>query len=74
MNDLNTEILEAHAREDKPALVALYGQAARDANDVDAACFFATYAYIYALELGHPDQKSLKAFLVSHGRETDEAE
>ena len=68
MSDLNDIILEAHARDDRRALIGLYTQAADQANDINTACFFLTYAYIYALEMGHPDAGSLYARLDAHGR------
>ena len=68
MSDLNDAILDAHARDDGRALVALYTQAADGTNDIDTTCFFLTYAYIYALELGIADEVSLYARLDAHGR------
>lgn len=68
MSDLNADILKAHARGDGRALVSLYIQAADQTNDVDTACFFLTYAYIFALELGHPEARDLHARLAAHGR------
>ena len=66
---LDALILKAHARDDRTALVALYTQAADLAGDVDRECFFLTYAHIYALELAHPSQESLRARLLAFGRE-----
>lgn len=68
MSDLNATILAAHARDDRRALIGLYSQAADQTNDINTACFFLTYAYIYALELGHPDADPLYARLDAHGR------
>lgn len=68
MTGLNDAILAAHARDDGRALVAFYAQAADQSRDVDTACFFLTYAYIYALELGLPDAAALYARLDAHGR------
>jgi hypothetical protein len=68
MSDLNDAILDAHARDDGRALVALYTRAADETNDIDTACFFLTYAYIYALELGLANEVSLYARLDAHGR------
>lgn len=68
MSDLNDTILAAHAADDGSALVALYTQAADQAPDLDTACFFLTYAYIYALELGMPQEVALHARLAAHGR------
>ena len=68
MSDLNTRLLAAHAADDKVVLVALYTQAADEAGDIDAACFYLTHAYIYALELGLADAAPLHARLHRHGR------
>lgn len=69
MNDLGARLLEAHGRGDRPALVALYAEAAEAANDEDAAGFYLTHAYVYALELGHADAPALHARLVRMGRD-----
>lgn len=68
MSDLNDTILAAHARDDRRALIDLYTLAADQTNDINTTCFFLTYAYIYALELGHPDAVLLYARLDAHGR------
>ena len=67
---LNARLLAAHAAKDKTALVTLYTHAADIAGDTDAACFFLTHAYIFALDLGDPRAAALHARLVEHGRET----
>ncbi len=68
MTDLNTRLLEAHAKGDQRALVRLYAQAADQAPDTDTACFFLTHAYVFALEMGHEDTDRLFARLKAHGR------
>lgn len=68
MSDLNDAMLAAHARADGPQLVALYTQAADQTNDIDAACFYLTHAYIFALELGAPQVAMLHGRLAAHGR------
>ena len=68
MTDLNGRLLAAHASEDKHALVSLYTEAADTARDLDAACFYLTHAYIFALELNHPDQDALHKRLKDQGR------
>ncbi|WP_296417386.1 hypothetical protein [Pseudooctadecabacter sp.] len=68
MTDLNAQLLAAHSTGDTYALVALYTQAADQAPDTDAACFFLTHAYIFALETAHPDAGPLHARLKSQGR------
>jgi hypothetical protein len=69
MSDLEARLLAAHAAGDKIALVALYTEAADAAESGDAAGFFVTHAYIYALELGHADAPALRGRLVAMGRE-----
>lgn len=68
MSGLHAQLLAGHARHDQPALVTLYSQAADTTPDIDAACFYLTHAYIFALELGHPDTPALHARLAAHGR------
>ncbi|WP_415920350.1 hypothetical protein [Tateyamaria sp. SN6-1] len=65
---LEAQLLEAHARDDRAAMVALYRQAA-DAVEGDARGFFLTQAYVFALETAHPDAGALRAALVAMGRE-----
>ena len=62
-------MIRAHAAGDQAALIALYAQAADTANDLNAACFFLTHAYVFALEAGAAEAASLHARLVAHGRE-----
>lgn len=66
---LEAQLLAAHDIDDRYTLIQLYTQAADTSNDLDAACFFLTYAYIYALELGAPEAGTLHARLREHGRE-----
>jgi len=69
MNDLHAQMIAAHEAHDQAALVWLYTQAANTANDPDAACFFLTHAYVFALEAGAHETQTLHARLVAHGRE-----
>jgi hypothetical protein len=69
MNDLDARLLRAHERDDRPALVSLYSEAAGAASDEDAQGFYLTHAYVFALELGHPDAPLLHARLKAAGRE-----
>ena len=72
--DLERRLLEAHGRGDRAALVALYEAAARAAEDEgrqDAAGFFMTHAYVFALEAGLDDAARLKAWLVERDRESE---
>lgn len=70
---LHAAMLAAHEANDSAALVRLYTQAAdlaaETTGDVDAACFFLTHAYIFALESGAAEAPALRARLVAHGRE-----
>jgi hypothetical protein len=70
MNSLDCRLLAAHATDDRKALVSLYTEAADQAVDESAACFYLTHAYIFALELGHPQVSTLRSRLVAAGRET----
>ncbi|WP_300029680.1 hypothetical protein [uncultured Roseobacter sp.] len=70
MKSLDARLIAAHERGDKKALVALYTTAADSAETADAAAFFLTHAYVFALEAGHPDADDLRRRLVEMGRET----
>ena len=69
MNDLDAQLLRAHAADDRRALVTLYSRAADGAPDTDAACFYLTHAYVFALETGAPEAPALHARLKAQGRE-----
>jgi hypothetical protein len=69
MTSLDNRLLAAHAVSDTGALIALYTEAAAAAAR-NAAGFYLTQAYIYALELDHSDAASLRARLVAMGRES----
>ena len=66
---LEAQLLAAHAAGDTAALVMLYQRAADTADDPDAAGFFLTHAYVFALELGHAQAPALHARLKAMGRE-----
>ncbi|MEM7742590.1 MAG: hypothetical protein AAF409_02670 [Pseudomonadota bacterium] len=69
---LDRALLEAHAAGDRSALVRLYAEAGDGAEadgDLDAACFFWTHAYVFALQAGDPAAARLHARLKAHGRE-----
>ena len=63
------DLLNAHAAGDTACLCELYHQAALASDDIDAACFYATHAFVFALECDHPTRCDIHAFLVKHGRE-----
>ncbi|MFK7941487.1 MAG: hypothetical protein AB8B85_01010 [Paracoccaceae bacterium] len=66
---LDASLIAAHHAGDGGSLVHLYAQAADQANDVDAECFYLTHAYVFALEAGAPEANALHARLKAHGRE-----
>lgn len=69
MSELDVRLLAAHAARDHRALVGLYLEAAESANNPEAAGFYLTHAYIFALEQNHPAATELRARLVTEGRE-----
>lgn len=69
MSDLDARLLDAHMAGDRRALVALYRQAADAARQADARGFYLTHAYVYALEIGHPEIGALRNRLKEMGRE-----
>ncbi len=68
MTPLQDRLLAAHARDDRAGLVVLYTEAADTAPDIDAACFYLTHAYIFALEQGDGAAKELYQRLKTQGR------
>ncbi|SFU17176.1 hypothetical protein [Sedimentitalea nanhaiensis] len=71
MSDLGARLLDAHGARDRAALVGLYAEAADNVSNPDAAAFYLTHAYVYALELNHPSAPALRARLVASGRERE---
>ncbi|QIE44761.1 hypothetical protein G5B38_04025 [Pseudohalocynthiibacter aestuariivivens] len=69
MSALDAAMIAAHDRHDQAGLIQLYTQAADEANDLDAACFYLTHAYVFALEAGAREAALLRARLMEHGRE-----
>lgn len=71
LNKLDQQLLQSHAKQDVPALIQLYQQAAEVAEvrqDYDAACFYLTHAFVYALEHGAPEAEELNRKLYERGR------
>ena len=68
MAALDTALLDAHAADDKAALVTLYAQAADEAAEEDAMCFFLTHAFVFALELGDDRAADFNRRLAELGR------
>jgi hypothetical protein len=69
MSDLQARLLAAHEADDRVALIGLYTEAGDAANTLDAACFFLTHAYVFALEAGDPRAAAIHARLKAEGRE-----
>ncbi|NSY39342.1 hypothetical protein [Leisingera sp. ANG59] len=71
LTELNQELLAAHEQGDLVKLVALYKQAGElmeQQGDLNAACFYLTHAFVFALEAGSPEAPLLNALLVERGR------
>ena len=72
LKQLEQEIQEAHGHADGNSLAQLYTRLAdihEAAGDVDAACFYLTHAYVFALESGNGSVNLLQERLHSHDRE-----
>ena len=67
---LDQALRDAHARRDTVALIHLYHEAAKTAPTEQAAGFFLTHAYVYALESGDQRVADLRQALVRMGRES----
>ena len=69
--DLDPALLKAHEDKDNAELVRLYtlaGDQAEAAGNIDAACFYLTHAFVFALEAGLPKAKELNRRLAERGR------
>ena len=66
---LQANILAAHEANDTVRLCELYAEASSLTNNLEEACFFATYACVFALQSGHYLKEGLNNFLKQHGRE-----
>jgi hypothetical protein len=72
LDQIEADLLRAHAEEDLTTLIQLYTRAAdikEVEGDIDAACFYLTHAYVFALQAGVADAPSLQTRLWKHGRE-----
>ncbi len=68
---LEQALLNAHAQNDTRALIELYtiaGDQAEDARDDEAASFYLTHAFVFALEAGAPEAPKLNIRLANKGR------
>lgn len=69
---IDKALLEAERTGDAKTLVRLYRQAAdlhEERGNIDAACFFLTHAYVFALEDGAAEAATLNQRLAQFGRE-----
>ena len=70
-SSLHQRMLQAHAGQDLTSLITLYSKAGKrmeTRGDTDAACFYLTHAYVYALELDAPELPELQTQLAAYGR------
>lgn len=70
-DELEKALLAAHASGDGPELARLYtaaGDQAEAAGDIDAACFYLTQAFVFALESGLPEAAELNRRLADKDR------
>lgn len=68
---LDLALLDAHDKDDLAALIRLYTVAADEAElkqDIDAACFYLTHAFVFALEDGAAEAATLNQRLAARGR------
>lgn len=71
LDELDKQLLRAHAEKDVPALIRLYHQAAilaEERQHHEAACFYLTHAFVFALEYGAPEADELNLKLFERGR------
>lgn len=71
--DLQARLLQAHGNEEEVALIGLYEEAAIYAEargDQNAACFYLTHAFVFALQAGDMRADALQYRLYLQGRET----
>jgi hypothetical protein len=68
---LDRQLLEAHARADTESLIRLYVEASEHAEarqQEEAAGFYLTHAFVFALEAGVPEAADLNRRLAEQGR------
>ena len=74
---LDAALLKAHEAGDAARLQALYTEAADSeeaGGNIEAACFYLTHAYVFALEAGLPEAGALNRRLAKHGRDVVQAD
>jgi len=72
---LNEKLIQAHQENNLTDLVNLYTRAAdasEQAGDIDAACFYWTHAYVFALDVGSEQATDLHRRLLQYGRVEDQ--
>ena len=73
LEGIDARILAAHEERDQPLLSTLYREAAlvlEAGGDTDAACFYFTQAYVFALEAGRVElADDIWQRLSTYGRE-----
>jgi hypothetical protein len=70
MSHLDAKLIAAHEAGDAVLLADFYRQAAEAAASEEAAGFYLTHAYVFALEGGLPEAPALRQRLIDMGRET----
>jgi hypothetical protein len=71
---LNEKLIQAHEENNIADLLVLYTRAGDDsekAGDIDAACFYLTHAYVFALDAGSEQANVLLMLLLQYGRVQD---
>jgi len=69
--ELDRALIAAHEGSDLTELVRLYtaaGDLAEQESRIDAACFYLTHAFVFALESGAPQADRLNQRLADRGR------
>jgi hypothetical protein len=69
MNRLDADLIAAHETGDLHRLARLYARAADEASDENAAAFYLTHAYVFALDAGLDTAPQLRDRLILMGRE-----
>jgi len=68
---LNEKLIQAHSENNPEELALLYtraGDVSEQAGNPDAACFYLTHAYVFALEAGSEQANELHRRLLQYGR------
>lgn len=71
LQELDRQLLQAHADDDALMLIHLYHEAAKQADELqdhEAYCFYLTHAFVFALEHGAAEAEELNLKLYQRGR------